>query len=83
MNGNEFYGLPGDDDGNKRMKISMTFGELLVLIAMIVGMLFQYMQFNTRMGQFEGYTKAKFESIDASLKRLDDCIQRYSEKREQ
>jgi hypothetical protein len=77
MNGWEpIIELPNGSKGNSSFKVS--FGEVLIILSVIFGLFFQYLNFNARMSQFEGYTRAKIESIDQELKRINNCIDSYT-----
>lgn len=80
MNGIGFPDIPtpedrrGDDRRKNPPSFKVTFGEGLILLSVIFGLIFQYLNFSVRMGEFEGYTRAKIESIDIELKRINSFV---------
>lgn len=73
--------LSGGPEKNSGPKL--TFGEVMILLSVIFGLVFQYLNFNTRMSQFEGYTRAKVESIDIELKRINQAVENHINKSKQ
>jgi len=49
------------------MTPTLTFGEVLTIIIIIVGIVGQYLGFSSRMSKFEGYTKAKIEAMEREM----------------
>ncbi len=72
---------PGNGKGNGNgLDFKVTFGEILILVSVIFGLVFQYLNFSVRMGEFEGYTRAKIESIDCELKRINQSVENHISK---
>lgn len=64
----------------KNLDFKVSFGEVLILVSVVFGLVFQYLNFSVRMGEFEGYTRAKIESIDCELKRINSSVEAHINK---
>lgn len=64
-----------EGNGKWRNELKISFGEVLILLSVIFGLVFQYLNFSVQMSNFEGYTRAKIESIDCELKRINKTVE--------
>ena len=61
-----------------RRKMHISFGDVLILISLIVGVTFQYLTFSNRMSEFEGFTKARIESIEKEMTRIGRSLEEHA-----
>lgn len=60
-----------------RRKLYISFGDILILVSLIIGVSFQYLTFSNRMSEFEGFTKARIESIEKEMTRIGRSLEEH------
>jgi len=61
------------------MSFDITLGNILTILAIVAGFIFQYVAFSNRMSKFEGYTKAKLEAFERDIDNLWQLYRKLTE----